>query len=46
MKTVGISDFVRNQIKKSGKSEIINISLEKVKFKMPKQENFLFSHTL
>ena len=29
MKTVGISDFVRNQIKKSGKSEIINISLEK-----------------
>tara|TARA_Y100001970_G_scaffold262317_1_gene346416 strand:+ start:242 stop:811 length:570 start_codon:yes stop_codon:yes gene_type:complete len=30
MQTIGVSDFVRNQLKKGGKSELINISLEDV----------------
>ena len=30
MKTVGISDFIQNQMKKNGKSELINISIEEV----------------
>ena len=30
MKTVGVSDFIRNQMKKNGKSELVNISIEEV----------------
>ena len=30
MKTVGVSDFVKQQLKKGGKSELINISLKEV----------------
>ena len=30
MRTVGVSDFVKQQLKKGGKSELINISLEEV----------------
>jgi len=30
MKTVGISDFIRNQMKKNGKSELVNITIEEV----------------
>ena len=30
MKTIGVSDFVRNQLKKGGKSELSNISLKDV----------------
>ena len=30
METIGVSSFVREQIKKGGKSELLNISLEEV----------------
>ena len=39
METIGVSEFVREQVKRGGKSELLNISLEEVALAAEKKLN-------
>ena len=43
MQKIGVSDFVKDQTKKGGKSEIINISLEEI-IGIEDKKNGMHSH--
>ena len=39
METIGVSEFVREQVKRGGKSELLNISLEEIALVAEKKLN-------
>ena len=44
METIGVSEFVREQVKRGGKSELLNISLEEVALAEKKLNNGEFKN--